>query len=95
MLRILKFLFFLVIVLSGLALHLRNDQPVLFDYYLGSVELPFSLFLILALCTGALLGIAASLPTLMKLSKEKAGLVMRVKLSEKELNNLRVIPVKN
>ena len=64
MLRIIKFLFVLSIVVIGLAVHLRNDQAVFFDYYLGGLELPFSLFLIMALCLGALLGIAASLPVL-------------------------------
>jgi len=95
MLRILKFIFVLVLVIFGLAVHLRNDQSVIFDYYLGSIELPFSLFLIASLCFGALLGIIASLPTLLRLKGEKASLAVRLKMNEKELSNLRVIPVKN
>ncbi len=95
MTRFAKILLVLIIILSGLAVHLRNDQAVLFDYYLGSIELPFSLFMILALCTGAVLGILATLPHLLRLKQEKARLLRKVKFSEKELDNLRVIPVKD
>jgi len=93
--RFISLLLVLAVILSGLAVHLRNDQPVLFDYYLGSVELPFSLFIILSLCAGALLGILASLPHLFRLKREKARLLRQVRLAEKELDNLRIDPVKD
>lgn len=93
--RILKFLLFLVIVIIGLAVHLRNDQSVIFDYYLGSVESAFSLFLILAMCAGAILGILAGLPLILKLRRENSRLASRARLYEKELDNLRVIPVRD
>lgn len=95
MLRIIRFLFVFLIILSGLAIHLRNDQAVLFDYYLGSIELPFSLFLIGALIIGTVLGIVACLPALMRLSQENRALTARIRISEKELDNLRTIPTRN
>jgi len=95
MLRIIRNLFVLVVILSGLALHLRNDQPVLFDYYLASVELPFSLFMVLALSLGVLIGILVGLPLLISLKREKDRLLSRLRVNEKELDNLRVMPAKN
>ncbi len=61
MLRFFKILFFLVVVVFGLELHVRNSQLVTFNYYLGSVELPVSLLVALSLLGGAALGILASL----------------------------------
>ena len=93
--RILTFCFVLVVMVAGLAFHLRNSQMVNLDYYLGSVELPFSLTVIAALCLGALLGVLACLPLLIKLKRKNVRLAKQVRVSEKELDNLRVIPLKD
>lgn len=93
--RILTFFFVLVVMVAGLAFHLRNSQAVNLDYYLGSMELPFSLTVIIALCFGAALGVLACLPLIVKLKRKNVRLMKQVKVSEKELNNLRVIPLKD
>ena len=93
--RILTFCFVLVVMVIGLAFHLRNNHAVVIDYYLGTMEIPLSLIVIGALCLGALLGVLASIPLLIKLKAQNAKLSRRVKVNEKELNNLRVIPVKD
>lgn len=95
MLRVLRLLFVILVMLTGLAVHLRNDQTVIFDYYLGTFETPLSLLLILALITGALLGVLACLPGLLRVKREKRTLQARIRVIEKELNELRVIPVRN
>lgn len=95
MLRILKFLIFIAVILTGIAIHLRNDQLVTLDMYLGVIELPFSVFLVCALIVGAILGVLATLPAVLKLGREKSRLLTQVKLSEKELDTLRVIPLKD
>lgn len=95
MLRILKIFLALLIVAIGLAVHLRNDHAVALDYYLGTVEWPFSLFLIGAVLTGVILGIAVSLPAMIRLKTEKGRLEAKIRMNERELNNLRVIPVKS
>jgi putative membrane protein len=53
------------------------------------------LVIVLTLCIGALLGVLASLPMILKLKHENTRLVRQVKMTEKEINNLRVIPVKD
>lgn len=93
--RILKFAFVLLVLLTGLAFHLRNDQPVSLDFYLGSVSLPFSFYVIAALCVGALLGGLSVLPRVLWLKRENGRLKKNLQINEKELNNLRVIPVKD
>jgi len=93
--RILKFGFVLLVLVIGLAFHLRNDQLVNLDFYLGIVSLPFSFYVIAALCIGALLGGLSVLPRLLWLKRENARLKKHLQVNEKELNNLRVIPVKD
>jgi putative membrane protein len=93
--RILKFSFVLLVMLVGLAFHVRNDQLVDLDFYLGVISLPFSLYIIVAICLGAVLGWLAVLPRLIGLKRENARLQKHIQVNEKELNNLRVIPVKD
>jgi len=95
MTRIFRILMVFLVVITGLAVHLRNDQSVTFDYYLGTVDLPFSFFLVTALVSGAVLGIIACLPMLLYLKKDNRALKSRLRISEKELDNLRIIPTRN
>ena len=94
MLRIIKILLFILLILIALAVHLRNDQLVTFNYYLGNIDLPFSLFIVIAVCVGAILGILSVVPNLIRLEREKSRLASKVRLTEKELDTLRIIPVK-
>jgi putative membrane protein len=83
-----------LIILFALAVHLRNDQLVTFNYYLGTLDLPFSLFIVISICIGAILGMVAIMPNLIKLVREKSRLASKIRLTEKELDTLRIIPVK-
>ncbi len=94
MLRFIKILLFIIIVLFALAVHLRNDQLVTFNYYLGTIDLPFSLFIVIAICIGAVLGMTAVIPNLIKLERDKSKLTSKLRLTEQELETLRIIPVK-
>ncbi len=93
--RIAKLILILVILLFGLAFHLKNNQLVALNYYVGAIELPMSLVIVLVLILGALLGILASLPLIIKLKQQKLRLEKQIQNSEKEINNLRVMPVKD
>lgn len=95
MVRIIRFLVVALVVICGLAVHLRNDQSILFDYYLGTIEGPFSLFLILALIVGVLLGGVTCLPGLLKMKRENRAQAAHIRNIEKELDNLRIIPARN
>ena len=62
--RIIQLVFILLVLLAGTAFHLRNDQPVALDFYSGVLELPFSVWILLALTVGAVLGLLACLPAM-------------------------------
>ncbi|MBM2829837.1 MAG: LapA family protein [Gammaproteobacteria bacterium] len=87
-------LFFFVFIL-GLVFFLKNDQVMTFNYLTGSIELPLSFLLLSTLCIGVLLGITALLPILVNMKRERSRLEKQIKVTEKEVNNLRIIPVKD
>ena len=93
--QILKLCVILLVMLIGVAFHLVNDQSVELNYYLGMIELPFSFVVAAAVCLGAVLGILASLPILFRLKRENYKLGKQVQVGERELNNLRTIPIKD
>lgn len=95
MTRLLKLCFVTVILFLGLIFHLKNDQTVELNYYMNSVSVSFSLIIVIVLIIGAILGVLACLPPLLRLRHENARLHKQVKLTEKEINNLRVIPVRD
>lgn len=93
--RIVTILTLLFVIVIGLALHLRNKQEVVLDYYLNTHEFSLSLVIVGSVFVGAILGVLASLPLVIKLKHENVRLGKKVKINEKELNNLRVFPIKD
>lgn len=93
--RIAKLILVFVILLIGLAFHLKNNQLIELNYYVGVINMPMSWLVVLVLFIGSMLGVMASLPLLIKLKRDKLKLERQIKNSEKEINNLRVMPVRD
>ena len=92
--RIIGVLFFILIAVTGIAFAVQNADPVTLNYYLGSVETPLSLALVGALGLGALLGVIASTGVIFGMKREISKLRRERKNTEKEIMNLRNIPIK-
>jgi len=95
MLRLLYFLLALIVVILGVVFSVLNADKVQLYYYLGSVELPLSLVLILAMIAGAILGVLSSLGFILGSRRNASKLKRSVEVAEKEIVNLRNIPIKN
>lgn len=93
--RIIGLVFFLIVLVFGLFFGLLNADPVPVDYYLGTREVPLSLVVVITLLFGALLGALAGLGLVLKMKRETSRLRKEIKVTEKELNNLRSIPLKD
>lgn len=93
--RLVKICVFLFVLFIGLIFHLRNDQLISLDYYLGTTDLSFSLVCVLILIVGVLLGAIVSLPMRVRVLRENARLKKQLNVSEKEVNALRAIPIKD
>ena len=92
--RIIYISVFVIVLLAGLLFFVKNNQAVELNYIAGSIELPFSVLMLVSLFTGAILGILATMPMLLKFKHQKSRLEKQIKMTEKEVNNLRVLPVK-
>ena len=90
--RIIYMLLFIVVLVCGLLFFVKNNQLQEVNYIIGSIELPLSILLLASLAIGAILGILATVPILLRLNHQKSRLEKQVKLSEKEINNLRTLP---
>ncbi|MGR6034367.1 MAG: LapA family protein [Candidatus Nitrosoglobus sp.] len=89
------FLIFIIVFILGITFAGHYAEPVVIDYHFGKLPVPLSLLLAFILLVGAVLGILASLSTIMKLKRENRRLRKSVKWVEKENADLRAFPVKH
>ena len=91
--RIIGYLFFLVIVVIGVTFAYLNAHSVIFNYYFGTKSLPLSLLLVFALGIGLLLGLIVMFLSWLKLKRSNRKIRKQLKNAEKELINLRNFPI--
>ena len=90
-----KLIFIIFLLLLGLVFHAKNHQLVTLNYYVGEVQLSFSIIIVLAVCVGVLLGILASIPIIIRNKQLNSRLKKEIKHREKEINNYRITPTKD
>ncbi len=90
-----KLIFIIFLLLLGLVFHVKNHQLVTLNYYVGEVQLSFSIIIVLAVCIGVLLGILASIPIIIRNKQLNSRLKKEIKHREKEINNYRITPTKD
>jgi putative membrane protein len=93
--RILALVLFLLVLAVGLAFAVLNAGPVTLKYYFGVSDVPLSLTLVVAFAIGALMGVIATLGNVLRLKRENSRLRKEAKMAEKEIMNLRNIPIRD
>ncbi len=93
--RIVALLLMLAVVVLGLLFAVLNAGPVELKYYFGAHEFPLSLVVVVAFGVGVLLGIFSSLGIILRLKRDSARLRKEVNLAEKEISNLRNLPLRD
>jgi len=93
--RIITYIFLLIILIVGVTFACLNAEPVTINYYVGKHSLALSLLLALVFAIGAILGLIVGSVVLLKQKTKNIHLHNRLKLAEKELANLRTIPLKD
>ena len=86
---------FIIVLIAGLVFFLKNSQELEFNYVIGTISLPLSLLILLVLLAGVILGWLSMLPLLLRQRRRIGKLEKQARLVEKEVNNLRVMPVKD
>lgn len=92
--RIFSYIILLMLMLFGLTFASLNSAPVVFNYYLGTKQIALSLLLVLTLGVGIVIGIVFTLFPVIKLKNDNRRLRAKIKIAEKEVENLRSIPFK-
>ncbi|MCG8324956.1 MAG: LapA family protein [Thiotrichales bacterium] len=92
MYRIVLIVVVLLVFIPGLIFHLQNDHLVAFNYYIGSVEYHFSVFMVLSFIAGAIIGVCAMMAMVVQLQNRIRKLSKQMRLRDKEVSNLRSIP---
>ncbi len=93
--RIIKLILLMLIVMLGAVFAVLNAEPVQFNYYFGSRELPLSLVMIIVMGLGVLLGIFACMGMMFGMKRENILLKRKSQLASQEVNNLRALPLKD
>jgi putative membrane protein len=93
--RIINLVLILVVTLVTVTFTLLNSQPVKINYYFGTYEIDLLVVIVMALVIGAVLGITAALGKLFSLKQEMSRKDKKIKVTEKELENLRSLPLKD
>ena len=93
--RIVSYLFLLIIVIFGMTFATLNSESVTINYYFDQSTLPLSLLLVLVFALGCLIGIIVGGWLLIKAKMNNYRLQKRLNLAEKEIENLRAIPLQN
>jgi putative membrane protein len=94
-LRIFSVILVLLIVLLGVTFSTLNAQSVDFNYYINTRTLPLSVLLAGTFAVGCLIGILVCVWMLVKIKVKNFQLSQRLKLAEKEIENLRAIPLQD
>ncbi len=93
--RIISYFFLLVIILFGMTFATLNSESVTINYYFDESSLPLSLLLVLVFALGCLTGMVVGFWLLIKSKVINYQLRQRLNLAEKEIENLRAIPLQD
>jgi lipopolysaccharide assembly protein A len=93
--RIFSYIFVLIIILLGITFATLNSGTVNVNYYIGHQDLPLSLLIAVVFALGGLLGIIVGLWILIKTKVKNYRLKQKLKIAEKEIENLRAIPLQD
>ncbi len=89
------YIFWLVIGVAGVLFALKNSHSININYYFGSLKIYLPLLLIAELIVGALLGIIAMLPSVIRSKTINIRLRHHIKHIKQEVDTLRKIPIKD
>lgn len=93
--RIISYVFIVIIVLFGMTFATLNSESVTINYYLSQSTLPLSLLLVLVFAFGCLIGMLVGFWLLIKAKMVSYRLRQRLSLAEREIENLRAIPLQD
>lgn len=93
--RLLMMLVYLILILLGVSFAALNASSVQVNFYFKTVSMPISVLMTIMLGVGLVLGILIFLYRYWRLKVDYLKIKSQLKLTEKEIKNLRAIPLKD
>lgn len=93
--RILITIFYLVLILIGVSFAALNASSVQVNFYLTTLKMPISVLMTIMLGVGMVLGFLLFMCRYWRLKAENRKIKNQLRLTEKEIKNLRAIPLKD
>jgi putative membrane protein len=93
--RILFLIVLLILVVFTISFTLLNTQTVSIKYYFVQWDTDLMKVILFSVCLGAALGLMATIGIVFRLKHELSKRKKEVKLIEKEVANLRALPLKD
>ena len=93
--RYVFYVFWIFVILLGLTFTALNSQKITLNYYLDTQTIYLPLLILVVLLIGVMLGVIAMLPSLIKNKQAARRLKFQVRRIEREVQNLRKIPIKD
>lgn len=94
--RLFYLILFFILAFFAMTIYLKNPQSVLIEYYFGiSREIPLVLLLIATFILGLLFGWLGMILSVFKNKREVGRTKKQLAKVEKEVENLRTMPIKN
>ncbi len=93
--RIIMTLFYLVLILIGVSFAALNAQSVQVNLYFTTLNMPISVLMTVMLGVGMILGFFVFLRRYLRFKAEHRRIKNQLRLTEKEIKNLRAIPLKD
>ena len=93
--RIVMTVFYLILILFGISFAALNASSVHVNFYFTTLKMPISVLMTLMLGVGILLGFLLFLGRYWRLKGEYRKIKNQLRLTEKEIKNLRSIPLQD
>jgi putative membrane protein len=86
-------LYYLVLIVLGISFAALNASAVTVHFYFSTINIPISILIMITLGVGIVLGVLIFLSRYWRLKSEHRKIKQRLQLMEKEIKNLRSIPL--
>ncbi len=93
--RIVMTILYLVLILVGVSFAALNASYVQVNFYFSTLKMPVSVLMTMMLGVGLLLGFLLFLWRYLRLKSEHRKIKNQLRLTEKEIKNLRAIPLQD
>lgn len=93
--RIIRIFLYILLLLVGISFAALNAGSVKVNLYVTTLTLPISVLMVIMLGLGLLIGFVCFLARYWQMKLEILKIHNQLKITEKEIKNLRDIPLKN